>query len=216
MRRSLILGSLVIGCVLTASGIASATTIPISEASMGPVLIDFGAVQTLAPINGVTIGGVLFNFSISGVPSVDAIIDDGPGNTNHVAVANIEGNTLGVLTLTFPGLESRFGFGYAISTSGAVLNSTHVDLFDAVNTLLGGLSFNGVNDPAFTGGFAGIGSTIPFAKAQVTFNSAAAARFAFDNVRFDAQPVSAVPEPASAILIGTGLAAAALRRRRQP
>jgi hypothetical protein len=215
MRRTC-LASLTIISFLALGRAASATTIPLSAAQLGPVLIDFGPVQTGVAINGTTIGGVLFNFTIGGNPSGDAFIDAGPGNTNNVTVANVEGNTLGVLKLTFPSLETRFGFGYAIAViAPLVANATRIELFDAGNVSVGALSYNGAADPIFAGGFAGIGSTIPFQSAQVTFNNAAAARFAFDNVRFDNSAVNVIPEPMSLVLVGSGLTRLALRRRRR-
>src|SRR5262245_36644785 len=106
MRR-IGLACLTLASFLALGRTSSAAPIGLPVGSFGAVLIDFGPTQTSAPINGTTIGGVLFNFTISGVPSADAIIDDGPGNTNNITVANIEGNTLGVLQLTFPTLETR-------------------------------------------------------------------------------------------------------------
>jgi len=50
-------------------------------------------------------------------------------------------------------------------------------------TNVGSLSYNGVPDPTFTGGFAGIQSTIPFNIVQITFNSAVAPAVALDNIR---------------------------------
>jgi hypothetical protein len=56
-----------------------------------------------------------------------------------------------------------------------------------------------VPDPSFTGGFAGIQSTLAFDRVAVTFNSVAAPAFALDNIR-----IASIPEPATIMLVLSG------------
>jgi hypothetical protein len=63
--------------------------------------------------------------------------------------------------------------------------------------------------PTFTGGFAGIQSTIPFDVVDVTFNSSVAPAFALDNVRV---ANSAVPEPTTLLLLVSGMGLFLLRQ----
>jgi hypothetical protein len=210
-------GILAVFSLLVASS-AQATTIQLTQAQIGPVLIDFGAVQTLAPVNGQVIAGVPFAFTVSGLPSNDAIIDSGPGNTNNITVANIEGNAQGTLSLLFQSEQSRLGFGFA-TTALAAVNVVNVNLFNIFNgapVLVGSISFNAAPDPTFFGGFAGLGSDVPFRSALVSFNVSAGSRFAFDNVRYSNQVVpNLVPEPSTLMLLGSGVAGLARWRTRR-
>jgi hypothetical protein len=83
-----------------------------------------------------------------------------------------------------------------------------VELFDALNTSLGSLSFVGSPDPSFIGGFAGVASSTSFSRAEVSFNGGS--RFALDNLQ-----ATAVPEPSGAALFATAMLVirTALRRR---
>jgi len=202
---------------LAAATPARASVIAITPGDLaGATLIDFGTVQTLAPINGQTINGVTFGYTINGIASTGAFIDDGPGNTNNITIANVVNsgpNAGAVLSMTFPMLETRMGYGYAILSTAVVPNATTVSLFDAANVLVGTLSVTGSPDPVFTGGFLGVASDIPFLRADVTFSTAGAA-FAFDNLRFSSTPVPTIPEPTTLALVGLGLFATAYRRLR--
>ena len=103
-----------------------------------------------------------------------------------------------------------FGFGYAILNTIAVPNATTISLFNGA-TPVGSRAYDGAPDPAFTGGFAGIQSTEVFNRVQLVF-SAAGPAFAVDNVRTGLS--TPVPEPATIVLLGTGLLAAMGRARR--
>jgi hypothetical protein len=202
--------------MMIAAAPARAAVVPLTQFDFGgATLINFGTNQTFAPINGQVLSGVTFGYTINGVASNDAVIDGGPGETNNITPANVVnelGNDGAVLSLLFPSLQTRLGYGYALlADPGAIANATTVRLFDASNTLVGTLSGNAVADPFFPGGFMGIGSTIPFLRAEVTFSNAGLA-FAFDNVRFSDVPV---PEPGTLTLMGLGAALVVARRVRR-
>jgi hypothetical protein len=172
--------------------------------SGGETVETYGLDQTFVPVDGVTFSGVLHNFTVLALPSLDAVIDSGPGNTNNITVANIEGDATGILSLLFPGLQSRVGFGFALSAGGSAV----IELFDVSNISLGSITLLGVPDPSFAGGFLGVESSTLFSRAEVSFLSPG--RFAFDNLRFEN-----VPEPGTLALLGIGLFGMGLARRRR-
>lgn len=100
-----------------------------------------------------------------------------------------------------PGPETLFGYGFAINGLATVANATTISLFIG-STPVGSLSYLGVPDPIVTGGFAGIQSTIPFDRAELTFNSVVSTLFAVDNVTYS----SVVPEPATGPIVLAALA----------
>jgi hypothetical protein len=199
---------------------ASADVISITQSAFPPgsTLITLNGLANGTEVNGLTVNGVSFAYRVGGNPLNGAVvIDGGPGITNNVSPPNIVSifNNTGTLIVTLPTLSNMFGYGYAILTTSPVTNATTITIFNGA-TPLGTLSYNGVPDPNFTGGFAGIQSSILFNRVEINFNSVAAPAFALDNIRF-ANTATTVPEPASMLLLSTGLAGAfgAIRRRRR-
>jgi hypothetical protein len=161
-------------------------------------------------VNGLTVNGILFNYSLG---NGQVQIDGGPGPTNSIDPPNIVsvGNATGVLSMTLPSFVDTFGYGYAELSTGAVTAATTISLFSGA-TPVGALSYNGVPDPTFAGGVAGIESTIPFNSVRVTFNSVAAPAFALDNIRTATTTVP-VPEPSTMLLLGAGITVLVFFRR---
>ncbi|MFL6451928.1 MAG: PEP-CTERM sorting domain-containing protein [Bryobacteraceae bacterium] len=176
-------------------------------------VVDFTGLPTNREVNGLTVAGVRFDYTVAGAPLNGAVvIDGGPGVTNNVSPPNIVsvGNNTGILNITLPSAVNLLGYGFAILNGVTIANATSVSAFSG-STLLGSVSFTGRPDPGFTGGFAGISSTTAFNRVALTFNSAAAPAFAVDNVRF-----ASIPEPSTlALVLGVGVLflAGALRSR---
>jgi hypothetical protein len=80
---------------------------------------------------------------------------------------------------------------------------------------VGALSYNSIPDPIFSGGFAGIQSTVAFNIVKVTFDAVNAPAFALDNIRTFSSASTTVPEPSTILLMGTGLGALLLGCRRR-
>ena len=200
---------LVVGIVLSASN-ALGSTISVGIGAFGPssTLTTFTGLADGTEVNGLTVNGILFNYSLG---NGQVQIDGGPGTTNNIVPPNIVsvGNNTGVLSMTLPSFVDTFGYGYAVLSTGAVTAATTISLFSGA-TPVGALSYNGVPDPLFTGGFAGIESTIPFNSVRVTFNSVAAPAFALDNIR---TATTAVPGPSTILLLGTGITVLVFFRR---
>jgi hypothetical protein len=214
--RSRILASalaVIVFSMLAAVRPAAGATISVGIAAFGPgsTLTTFIGLPDGTEVNGLTVNGIQFSYSLG---SGHVVIDGGPGVTNNISPPNIVsvGDPTGVLTLVLPGLIDTFGYGYALLTNIPVANATTIQLFNGA-TPVGSMSYGGVPDPTFTGGFAGIQSTLLFDRVSLTFNAAAAPAFALDNVR-TFNSISAVPEPGTVVLIATGFAVLWSRRRR--
>ncbi len=209
-KRIVVLSCLLLLGMILSQPTATASVIAVAPGAFpgGSALLTFNGLADNTEVNGLSVSGVLFGYSLG---SGYVIIDGGPGITNSVAPPNVVsvGNNAGIMTMILPAPATLFGYGYAVLDTVPVTNATTITLFSGA-TNVGSLSYDAVPDPIFAGGFAGIQSTIAFDRVQVVFNSEQAEAFAFDNVTFD----SAVPEPTTLVLMGLGLSALLLRRRK--
>jgi hypothetical protein len=206
--------------VITTSFLMLLVTVPRADASVigigvgafgpGTTLTTFTGLADGTEVNGLNVGGIVFNYSLG---SGQLVIDGGPGITNNVNPPNIVsvGAPTGTLSLLFPTFLDRFGYGFAVLSGATIPNVTTINLFSGA-TNVGTLSFGGAPDPDFTGGFAGIQSTIPFDRATVSFVGSVPA-WALDNVRTGTTGAT-VPEPTTFVLLGTGIGLLGFCRRK--
>jgi hypothetical protein len=200
--------SLFLAALAAAPAQAAVNAIGIADFAPGGSLQDFSGVPLGTDINGLTVGGLSFSYSLG---SGQVSIATGPGSTNNMTDPNIVsvGSPGGTLVVTLPGPSLQFGYGFALLASGTISNGTTITLFDG-STPVGSLSYTAAPDPSFPGGFAGINSTQAFTQVQLSFSSAAVA-WAVDNMR-----VTPVPEPATWALWSLGLCALLGARRARP
>jgi hypothetical protein len=196
---------------------AKASVVPVDSAFFtGDPVTTFTGIATGTEVNGLTTNGIHFNYLIGGIPTNgDVIIDGGPGLTNHISPPNIVsiGDNTGMLQLTLPTFTNALGYGFADLSTATLPAATTITLFNG-STNVGSLAYAGSPDPTFTGGFAGINSTVSFNIVDITFDSVHAPAFAADNVVYAS--ASAIPEPQAFVLVATGTVGllALLARRR--
>jgi hypothetical protein len=192
---------------LLATSLSHATLTPIGslDFASGATVLNFSTLADNTEANGLVLDGVLFQVtknssSTNGI----VIVDGGPGTTgnisppNLVSISDLDGVAL---IVSLPNLTTQFGYGYAIRAEISVPAATTIDLF-AGPTPVGSISFTGIPDPIFTGGFAGVASDAPFDRAVLTFSDVGDA-FAVDNVTFSANKAS--DEGQTLILLSAGV-----------
>jgi len=189
---------------------ALATPFAVPKDTLQPPQVTFSEVANFTPLNGLLINGFTFTESIPMVFTSPP--GSGPGDTNNnsgdTALSGLGSIPAGyILTVSLATPSLSFGFGFALQGVTTVANAVTVTLFDGA-TNLGSLVVAGALDPAFTGGFVGVGNDAFFNSVQITFNDSFSA-FAVDNFS------SVIPEPSTvSLLAGAGLAALFFRRGR--
>ena len=115
------------------------------------------------------------------------------------------------LIVSLSNLAIQFGYGYALNAEVSIPAATTIELF-AGSTPVGSISFTGIPDPIFSGGFAGVASDTPFDRAVLTFSDVGDA-FAVDNVTFAANTAS--DEGQTLILLSAGVSVLLFVRARR-
>ena len=193
-------------CLLTAPfSQAVLTAIGPLDFPSGAIRLDFAALPTGTEANGLILDAVLFDVTKNSVATNGILVGDGgPGTTGNITPPNLvslSDPNGGALIVSLPNLASQFGYGYAINAEVSVPAATTIELF-AGATPIGSISFTGIPDPFFTGGFAGVASDTPFDRAVLTFSDVSDA-FAVDNVTFSANKAS--DEGQTLILLSAGV-----------
>ncbi len=168
------------------------------------------------PIDGLTLNGVGFAFTIEGAPSTDAWFssvegpDQGGDLTEFLDLHTIEGSASGVVTLDFVEPVRFLQFGAAIDADDPVSPGFSVQLLDPSLMPMFSQDVNAAPRPGF--GFSEAQFTYagaPASRAVITFDATnggcahagtttrcAGGRFAIDNLRFATVPFpSASPAP---------------------
>lgn len=200
------LAAITLAAALSPSANASVSAIGIGSFSPAASLQTFDGPPTGTDVNGLSVGGLSFSYSLG---NGQVLITGGPGGTNNVSDPSIVsvGNAGGILRVTLAQASLQFGFGFALLGPGAVPDGTTIALFSGAAPV-GSLVYAAAPDPVFSGGFAGIESTTAFDRVELAFNAEAIA-WAVDNVR-----VTPVPEPSALALFALGGLVLALRRGR--
>lgn len=199
------LSALFLYLLATSSSHASLTPIGPLDFASGATVLNFSTLADNTEANGLVVNGVLFQVTKNGSSTNGiVVVDGGPGTTGNITPPNLVSlsDPNGVaLIVSLPHLVSQFGYGYAINAGVSVPAATTIELF-AGATPIGSISFAGIPDPIFTGGFAGVASDTPFDRAVLTFSDVGDA-FAVDNVTFSANKAS--DEGQTLILLSAGV-----------
>jgi hypothetical protein len=174
-----------------------------------PVTLTFN--ELLArPVNGVSIAGITFGYTINGQASTQAMYGATiPGSTTNVQPPALVGSTQGVLTFDFVGATDGLSFGIAFNSFNALNPGLTVQLFDGSLKPIATVNVTTLATNSFTQAFFNRPNTL-IGRVVLIFNPNVST-FALDNLNFNA-----IPEPAALILLGSGLAVlAALTKRRK-
>jgi hypothetical protein len=201
--------------VLASSG--SATVIKLAQFEFaGLPVTTFDGWATGTEVNGLTVDGILFNYLVDGVPTNGQLTIYGSDNfsTNHVLPPFITSPSFsgsshpGTLLLTLPTFADALGYGF-VEQPITLSDATTITLFNG-NTSVGSLVYSSFYDAGFPGGFAGIGSTVPFNRVALDFSTEATV-FGVDNIVY--QTPGAIPEPGTLLLVASGIGGLLAGRR---
>ena len=201
LRKSRVATSLLLLYLTVPRAEADVIRIGVNAFGPGSTLTTFTNLAIGTEVNGLTVDGILYRYSLGNGRVQIAGVGGGPSGNNVEGpkIASGFGFNGGSLTLTFPSFISAFGYGFVVGSTSPPTDPTEIQLFSAA-TNVGSLTYPAAPDPDLAGGFAGIQSTIPFDSAIVTFNFASSPGFSMDNVR-----TIGVPESSTFVFLGTGI-----------
>jgi hypothetical protein len=201
--------ALIATLVLASSG--SATVMPVTQAYFaGLPVTTFDGWADNTEVNGLT---------VDGIPTNGQLKIDGTDSTStlHVLAPLIDSppcsygcDPPGTLLLTLPRFADALGYGFAELYSLPLPDATTITLFSG-NTPVGSLVYSSNYDNYIPGGFAGIGSTIPFNRVAIDF-SIKAGEFQVDNIHIAYETPGVIPEPGTLLLVTSGIGLLAGRR----
>src|SRR3989338_6160285 len=147
--------------------------------------LTFGEVP-FQSVNGLTVQGVTFTFTVGGSPSTDAFYNSGgPGVTTYISDPSLEGNSAGVLTLDFAAPTTVLQLGAALSNFGTFNPGFTVQLFDASLAPIGTFPITTNSITSFTEGqFSYNNTNAPVKRARISFDPNGP-RFVLDNLTYN-------------------------------
>lgn len=180
-----------------------------SQLRAEPITLTFTELSS-RPVNGVSIAGLTFGYSINGQASTQATYGASiPASTTNVSPPALVGSTQGVLTLDFAGVTASLSFGIAFNSFNTLAPGLVVQLFDGSLKPFATLNVTTLSTNAFTEALFSLSNT-QIGRAVLIFNPNVST-FALDNLSFNT-----IPEPAALVLLGSGLAVlAALTKQRK-
>lgn len=106
--------------------------------AIGSTTLNFSEVAT-QPVDGLTVNGITFTFTVGGFTSLDALYNtaSGPGTTALFQPPNLEGDASGILRLDFATPTSSLSFDFGLFSVGFVGVGGTVQIFDPSLTQIG-------------------------------------------------------------------------------
>ena len=204
------------GAVLVAASVTTASAAPVIFTNE----TDFNAAVAAA---GLTLGLESFEGQTSGPKP--ALLDMGPFTVSNPLGVNAITDGVGMASHGTKALVSTPGLQPMTFTFDTAIRAFSIDVIDRFNTAGGsflGTIGNGTQQTLFTGGAAGLGAIqfVGIIDLDAAFTTLAfagnggIASFTLDRVQYaQGGDTTPVPEPASLMLLGSGLAAGARRFR---
>jgi hypothetical protein len=133
---------------------ASAERFALDNLAFNPLLtFDEPEFSPAGPINGKTVQGVTFSFTVDGAISTDAAVglSTGPGITPLLTPPIIEGDAEGLLVLIFDPPVNSVSFDFSLGTSGFddIPDGATIRIFDETDNLLGTASADAIVPQGF-------------------------------------------------------------------